>query len=542
MSRQQITDLARILGRERGTIHKDWGGRLPIALAFPNTYYLGMSSLALHSLYGLWNARQDVVCERVFSTPSSRGRHQRNTESPLTLESNSPLDYFPVIAFSVSYEMDYFNLVYLLRDAGIPVLAADRDDSHPLLIAGGPALSANPEPLALILDAVVIGEIEPIFEPLTDALQLMAEDREQALSALSHIPGLYLPNYEPQSPDQKVIARQVLRDLDACPSHSVILTPDTEFADMGLIEIARGCGRGCRFCLAGYTYRPARQRSVEAILAQSRRLLRDTKRIGLVSAAVSDHQQIDLLAVQLRELGARISVSSMRVDPVSEPLVQALADSGTRTLTIAPEAGSQRLREVINKDQTEEHVLHATELAAHHGFEQIKLYFMVGLPTETEDDMVCLVDLALSCAARFPRKVTVNLTPFVPKAHTPFQRLAQTPAKTMKRRISYVERVLRKRGIAVKSESPAWAEIQGTLARGDRRLTQAILATDRLTPSAWRQSLSKSDLSLEELLGQRADAETLPWAMILGSVPPEYLDREAARSRTTEPLSPAPGY
>jgi radical SAM superfamily enzyme YgiQ (UPF0313 family) len=538
MSRQQIADLNRILGRERGTIHKDWGGRLPIALAFPNIYYLGMSSLALHSLYGLWNARQDVVCERVFFTPPSRGMRQRGAASPISLESNSPLDYFPVIAFSVSYELDYLNLVQLLRDAGIPALAADRDESHPLLIAGGPALSANPEPLALILDAIVIGEVEPILVPLTDALQLIAEDRDRALRALSKIPGLYLPNYGPRSPDQKAVARQVLGDLDAFPTHSIILTPDTEFADMGLIEIARGCGRGCRFCLAGYTYRPARQRSVESILAQSRRLLNDTERIGLVSAAVSDHRQIDLLAVQLRELGARISVSSMRVDPVSEPLIRALAESGTRTLTIAPEAGSQRLREVINKAQTEEHVIRATELAARYSFEQIKLYFMVGLPTETEDDVAGLVDLALECAGRFSRQVIVNLTPFVPKAHTPFQRLAQTPSKTMKRRIGYVEKNLRSQGIVVKSESPAWAEIQGALARGDRRLTQAILATDRLTPSAWRHTLRKSDLSLEELLGQRAD-EILPWAMIQSSVPPEYLDREAARSGVPEPLSPA---
>ena len=535
MSWQQVAELNRVLDKERGTVRKDWGGRLPIALAFPNTYYLGMSSLALHSLYGLWNACQDVVCERVFTPPAHGSAARQNSVPPSALESGSPLDYFPVIAFSLSYEMDYFNLILLLRAAGIPPLAADRDESHPLIIAGGPALSANPEPLAPLLDAVVVGEVEPIFGPLTDALHLVTDDRDRALETLSRIPGLYLPNAELETATRKPVARQYLPDLDAFPTHSVILTPDTEFADMGLIEIARGCGRGCRFCLAGYTYRPARQRSVESILAQTRKLLNHTERIGLVSAAVSDHRQIDQLAVELRALGARISVSSMRVDPVSEPLIRALAESGARTLTIAPEAGSQRLRAVVNKNQSEDDVLRATELAALYGFEQVKLYFMVGLPTEDESDLEALVDLALACAGRFPRLVTVNLTPFVPKAHTPFQRLAQTPAKTVRRRIGYVERVLRKRNIAVKSESPAWAEIQGTLARGDRRVAKAILATERLTPAAWREALAKADLSPGELLGQRADDEVLPWAMIEGTVPPEYLDREAARAGATGP-------
>jgi len=535
MNWQQVAELNRVLEKERGTVHKDWGGRLPIALAFPNTYYLGMSSLALHSLYGLWNSRQDVVCERVFVPPLARNAPLQSMASPSALESGSRLDYFPVIAFSLSYEMDYFNLVRLLRAAGIPPLAASRDESHPLIIAGGPALSANPEPLAPLLDAAVVGEVEPILDPMTDALHLIADDRDKALDALSRIPGLYLPNLEPRTPTHVAVARQYLPDLDIFPTHSVILTPDTEFADMGLIEIARGCGRGCRFCLAGYAYRPARQRSVESILAQARRLLNDTERIGLVSAAVSDHRQIDQLAVELRKLGARISVSSMRVDPISEPLVQALAESGARTLTIAPEAGSQRLRAVINKNQSEDDVLRATELAALHGFEQIKLYFMAGLPTEDEADLEALVDLALSCADRFPRLVTVNITPFVPKAHTPFQRLAQTPAKTVRRRIGYVEKNLRKHGITVKSESPAWAEIQGALARGDRRVAQAILATERPTPAAWRQAVAQVGLSLDELLGQRADDEPLPWAMIQGAIPPGYLDREAARAGATPP-------
>ena len=460
--------------------------------------------------------------------------------APLSLESGAPPDYFPVVAFSVAYELDFFNVVALLRAAGIPLRASERDETHPLIIAGGPAVSANPEPLAPLLDAVFVGEVEPIFDPLTDALHLVADSRDSALAALSQLPGLYLPNIQYPASNTESVTRQWLRDLDSVPTHSALLTPDTEFADMGLVEIARGCGRGCRFCLAGYAYRPPRYRSVENLLGQARNLLRNGERLGLVSAAVSDHPHIDQLAVELRRLGARLSVSSMRVDPVSEPLIRALAESGARTLTIAPEAGSERLRRVINKTQTEDHVLRAVDLAARYDLGQIKLYFMLGLPTEEEADMGALLDLALACAERFPRQVTVNITPFVPKAHTPFQRLAQTPSQVVKRRLAHVERGLRRQGIAVKSESPGWAEVQGTLARGDRRLAEALLAVDRPTPAAWRKALAEVGASMPELLGERPAGEPLPWGFIRSGVQAAYLDRETRRAEIARTSLPCP--
>ncbi len=543
MTWQQIAAANQLLENERGTIRKDWGGKLPIALVFPNTYYLGMSSLAVHTLYRLWNARDDVVCERVFADPSDTGPAALGLTQPLSLESGAPLDYFPVVAFSIAYEMDYFNVVALLRGANIPLRSADRDEAHPLIVAGGPAVSANPEPLAPLLDAVVIGEAEPIFVPLTDALHLVAESRDAALEALSQLPGLYLPNSPhpiPPFPDSRVVTRQWLRDLNSVATHSVLFTPDTEFGDMGLVEISRGCGRGCRFCLAGYASRPPRHRSVENILTQARDLLEHQGRLGLVSAAVSDHPDIDELAVELRGLGARLSVSSMRVDPVSEPLVRALAESGARTLTIAPEAGSERLRRVINKTQTEDDVLRAVDLASRHGLGQIKVYFMLGLPTEDEADVQALIGLALACARRFPRQLTVNITPFVPKAHTPFQRLPQSPARVVRRRLAFVERALRRRGVGVKSESPAWAEIQGTLARGDRRLSEALLVVDRPTPAAWRDALAEVGLSQQDLLGRRPADEPLPWDFIQSGVRAEYLARETGRAEAARVSPPCP--
>jgi radical SAM superfamily enzyme YgiQ (UPF0313 family) len=280
---------------------------------------------------------------------------------------------------------------------------------------------------------------------------------------------------------------------------------------------------------------------MEAILDQACELLQRTDRLGLVSAAVSDYAHIGDLATQLRTMGARISISSLRVDPLSEPLVQALAESGTHTLTIAPEAGSERLRTVINKTQSEDDVLRAVQVAARYDLAQIKLYFMLGLPTEDEQDVEALVALALACRKRFPRQLTVNITPFVPKAHTPFQRLAQTPASVVKRRLAHVEAKLWPKGIAVKAESPALAEIQGTLARGDRHLAKALLAVGHITPPAWRKALRAADLSLAGLLAERAGDQPLPWAFIQTGVSESILARAARRASASPPPQPEDG-
>ncbi len=537
-----IDQVKQILAREEGTVRKDWGGRLPILLVYANTYRLGMSSLALHTVYRLFNDQPDVVCERAFFPQETYRRGDRSAsrddEPVLSIESQRPPTDFPVVAFTISYEMDYFNAVQLLRRAGIPVLAEERDESWPLIIAGGPAVYTNPEPLAEIFDAFAIGEGEVIVPPLVDALwEAVNAPRDEGLRILAQVPGMYVPAAE-----NDPVRRVWVRDLDTFPATTQIYTHDTEFGDRALIEIARGCGRGCRFCMAGYTYRPMREVSLETILAVARHSLKHRDKIGLVGAAVSDHSWIDQIALELRAMGAKIAISSMRVDPISEPLVRALAESGTRTLTIAPEAGSVRMRKVVNKPQSDEQLLCVVDLAARYNFPQLKMYFMVGQPTETEADVEAIAELVLAARARFRRKLTINATPYVPKAHTAFQWVAMTPVETLEARIKYLERRLRPVGVAVRSDSPAWAAVEGVLARGDRRLGRVLARMRKTSLREWERALKAEGLSQEDYLRERSLDESLPWSVVDIGVSRAYFTwelRRALRGELTRSCPPA---
>ncbi len=517
---------------ERGAIVKDWGGRLPVALIYPNTYQVGMSSLGLQTVYRLFNAHADVVCERVF------WQAEPDRRPPCSVETRRPLADFAVLTASLSFELDYAHLLQLLRQADIPLMPAERADGWPPVIVGGPAVSANPLPLADFVDAVVVGEAEPILDQLVDVLcQGVWGDRSNLWAALAGIPGVYVPPLH--SDDMSPVKRQWVRDLENWPTHTVIYTPDTEFGDMSLIEVSRGCGRGCRFCMAGFITRPKREHSLASILAQAQASLGQSRRIGLVGAAVSDHSQIDLLATRLREMRAAISVSSLRVDPLSEPLLRALAESGSRTLTMAPEAGSERLRQFINKGVGEAELVHAAQRAASWRFHSLKLYFMIGLPGETDEDVAAIGELCRLVAGYFPGRLIANVTPFVPKAQTPFQREAMASIETLQTRSNQLGRLLRPLHIEVKGESPRWAAVQGVLARGDRRWGAVLAALDGPSFRSWQRAAQTQGLDLQAE-AVRAFGDPLPWGFVHCGVSPAEMQREQERAHRGQFTPPCP--
>lgn len=504
------------LAREQGVIVKDWGGRLPLALIYPNTYYVGMSNLGLHTIYSLINRDPKLICERAFFDLDNRCP-QSLQSPPISLESQRPLVDFAVLAFSMQYELDYCNAVQIIQRSGLPPLAVERDERHPIVIAGGPAVTANPQPLAPIFDAFVIGEAEPVLPGLLSALQEgIGDSRAALLRSLAALDGVYVPRYHGGQP----VVRQWVRDIDAFATASAILTPDTELASTYLMEIERGCERGCAFCLAGRAYRPLRAHSLGNLLAQAEEGLKSTERLGLVGAAVLDHPQIEELVVTLGQRGATLSLSSLRIDALSETVVKALAQGGSKTITLAPEAGSERLRQRIKKGITEDGILKATALAARYGFRQIKLYFMVGLPTETDDDIQDIVRLVEAClesveGQRAGSRLVLNVSPFVPKAGTPFERLPMAQPRDLEYRLANLRRQLRHKGVEIKSESPAWSQVQAELARGDERLAGVLINMGENTLAAWRRALQTCGVESGQFAHRlwRRD-EVLPWSVV----------------------------
>jgi radical SAM superfamily enzyme YgiQ (UPF0313 family) len=530
---------------ETGTVLKDWGGRIAVALTMPNTYYIGMSSLALQLLYRTFNAEPDVVCERIFW---EKGAAQSG-KPLLSLESARPASEFDVWAYTISWEMDYFNVIELLRQANIPPLAEDRQGATqwngrpwPLLIAGGPGVTMNPEPMAPIFDAILIGEGEeatPHFIEL--CREGLYDERTELLAVLDRTPGWYIPRLRPSNrrhPQFQQVERLWVRNLPDHYTSSTLYTPDTEFSNMHLMEIARGCGRGCRFCLAGYVYRPAREQPLDRLISSAEQAIATGHaKIGLVSAAVSDHTQIDELASELQRMGATLSASSMRMDPISVPLIRAMAETGAQTLTVAPEAGSQRLRNVINKTQTEAQMMQAISLAQEFNFPQLKLYFMVGHPTENEDDIQALINFTLEARKRFKRRLAINATPFVPKAHTPFQWEGMEPAQVIRSRQQTLQRALARHSVEVRADSPDWAEVQAVLSRGDRRLADVLLAipSGALTARTFFQTMQQCGLDKTQYVGRWEIGAPLPWDIVQSGVSENYFHYElrlAAQNQT----------
>jgi radical SAM superfamily enzyme YgiQ (UPF0313 family) len=512
MSRVKATDARSHLALETGTVVKDWGGRLPVALVYPNSYYIGMSNLGIHTIYKLLNDYDNVVCERVFLEQPSKG----NLLTPLSLESERPLSDFSVIAFSVTYELDYFNVVKILKSSGLPLYAADRDGSHPLVIAGGPCITANPMPLAPFFDCLCIGEAEAILPNMLPVLQDgIGENRDSLLKSLGKLPGIYTPQVKTAKP----IQRQWLADLDGSQSHTAVLTPDTELGNLYLVEAERGCGHGCQFCLVSAIFTPMRYRSVHSILEQAAEGLKYRKRIGLVGPAVSEHPQFEEILTGLRQYDAEISVSSLRIKPLPESALAELSTGKARTIALAPEAGSQRLRSLIKKGINEEDILGAMRTVAEYGIRQLKLYFMIGLPTETDEDIEEITGLTLTCRETLESvspgcRITLSVAPFVPKAGTPFQRRSMEEVDVLNNRIANLKKSLAPAGISIKADSPAWSRVQGVLARGDERLADVLVDIEKITLSGWHKALTLKGLEDKYYLREIPHNEVVPWSII----------------------------
>jgi len=531
MAWDEIKQARRRLSREQGTITKDWGGRIPIALIYPNSYYLGMSNLGLHAIYSLLNSYNEVVGERAFWEMENRDRRL----PPLSVESQRPLSDFAVLAFSVSYELDYFNIVHILKASGIPIYAADRDERYPLVIAGGPCIIANPLPLSPFFDCLCIGEAEPILPAMLPVLtEGIGGRRDDLLKALASLPGIYVPAcYSGIS-----VARQWAKNLDDFAVASIILTPDTELGDLYLIEVERGCNWGCRFCLVNKAFHPMRCRSVDNIIAQAEHGLKYRRRLGLVGAAVSDHPQIEELLLKLGQMGAELSISSLRVSPLSRIVLRELAKGEARTISLAPEAGSNRLRRVIKKSISEEDILESMDKVAEQGIRLLKLYFMIGLPSETEEDIEDIIRLALKYKDILDKqqigcRLVLNISPFVPKAGTPFQWLPMTEPSTLNRRLSFLKNSLMPKGIRLKWESPMWSQVQGVLSRGDIKLAEVLANMEEVSLSGWRKATEKCHLDIDFYAHQRWDTkQRLPWAIIDSGTKLEHLRGELDRALT----------
>src|SRR5687768_14810512 len=409
---QQRERAREILSKEVGYVRKPHGGKLRVALAFPNTYFVGMSNLGFQTVYKLFNEETDIVCERFFLPPKSELAAQVAAGAPLiTLESQTPVRDFDVVAFSVSFEWDYTNVLTLLRLAGIPARAEQRTHHDPLVLIGGAVTFVNPEPLALFADVIAAGEGEALIPALLQAFK-QASDRDDLLRRLVAERGYYVPSFydvqyaangtiasyvaRPGTDAPAVVKKAALKTTDAVdPPATTIFTPETEFGSRFLVEVVRGCANLCRFCWAGYNYLPVRAFPKDRILQLAERARAHSSRAGLVSIALCDHPEIEEILTRLSAMGYSISPASLRLDDLTPTIVKLLRESGERTLTIAPEVGSDRLRRVINKTITNDEILAAAELIFSSGFESLKLYFMIGLPTETDEDLVAIRDLTL---------------------------------------------------------------------------------------------------------------------------------------------------
>ena len=549
------------LSKEVGYIRKPHGGRMRVALAFPNTYFVGMSNLGFQTVYTLFNVQSDIVCERVFLPPKTELASQLASGAPLvTIESQTPVRDFDIFAFSVSFEWDYTNVLTMLRLAGIALRASDRTHHDPLVMIGGAVTFVNPEPLALFADVIAAGEGEALIPTLLDAFR-SAEHRDELLKQLAPQRGFYVPAFydvtyadngtiDAFTPREgtgapPVVRKAALKTTDAVdPPATTIFTPETEFGSRLLIEVVRGCANLCRFCWAGYNYLPVRAFPKERILQRAAEARPHSSRIGLVSIALCDHPDIEEILTRLVEMGYSISPASLRLDDLTPTILRLLRDSGERTVTIAPETGSDRLRRVINKTITNDEIIAAADLIFENGFENLKLYFMIGLPTETDEDLVAIRDLTLELREKMLKhararghvgRIVASVNPLVPKPGTAYQWLPMEDDRAVEGKIARMRSLVA--GIdnvyfTIKSERHSL--YQALLSLGDRRVAPAIEAAER-NGGNWRAAMAETGVDADFFVFRdRSHDGVLPWDIIDGGMKDTFFRAEADKAMRAE--------
>ncbi len=532
---------------EQGCIVKGQKGLIRTALVYPNTYQAGMSSLGFQTVYGLINDLDHVAAERVFLPDDPGGE-------AVSVESGQKLSSFDILFFSISFENDYLNLISLLKGAGIPLRAQNRSGDHPLVVAGGVACFLNPEPLAEFMDLMLLGEAELLISPFFDVYTPLMSRQALFEHLASTVGGVYVPSwYTPvynsdgdffgmekhsgPAPD-RVRVRRVTALGDVCTTR--VLTADTAFKNTFLIETGRGCHHGCRFCSAGFIYRPPRFYSEDVVVRALEGARTLTPKVGLVSAAVSDHPAINAICARGIAGDLSISFSSLRADALTDELIATLQRSGVKTATIAPEAGSERMRAIINKKISEAELLSAANRLVKAGIINLKLYYMIGLPFETDEDVAAIVRLTLKirevfvAASRKKRKIgtiTLSINPFIPKPATPFQWAPMAGIGLLKQRLKIVQEGLKRvPNIQLNWESFRMARVNALLSRGGRPTADIL---EDAADNGWSRAMKHAEAYCEAVVHtERKQDEPFPWEIVDTCVRRDFLWREYQRSKT----------
>ena len=518
-----------------------------------------MANLGFQSVYRLLNDDEETVCERVFLPEKGK------PGKPLSIESGRPLKDFQVIAFSLSFENDYLNVLDIIHLAGLPLRSNARGDSHPLLIAGGVACLLNPEPLAPFMDLFLIGEAEALVFPFLETLRKHPSRKKLLEHLAADVPGSYVPSfYDPAyHPDGTLasftanrsgvpekVRRMFPPDISTSPTSTAILSEASAFESAFLTEVSRGCTHGCRFCSAGFIYRPPRFRSKDCLMEECRRASQVTNRIGLVGTAISDHPHITEVCLHPDFDGLRFAYSSLRADAVNPDHLAVLVKSGAKTATIAPEAGSDRMRTIINKGITEDQILSAAQNLVRAGILNLKLYFMIGLPGETPADIEAIVLLSQKIRAVFLAEsrergrmgqITVGVSSFVPKAFTPFQWAAMDSPDVLKKKIKVLTSGINPvANLSLTADSPRGAVIQALLSRGDRTVADLLEAAFENNGN-WASTLKSAPHATKRFITRERDKDELfPWDFIDNGILKSFLRTEYERGLSVRTSTPCP--